>query len=134
MQLLSKAEQERTIRRTQHAADKFLRDLALITQTHVQNGQRVAHSALGGSRDHMQRLIRRRTARTCHHLPQTAHDLLRRNASKVEALAPGQNRRREPLRLGGCQNEHHMSRRLLQRLQQRIEHAEADSMCTSSMI
>ena len=69
----------------------------------------------------MQRLIRRRAARTCRGLPQASHNLLCRNTSKVEALTPGQNRCREPLRLGGCQNKHHMGRWLLQRLQQRIK-------------
>ena len=48
-------------------------------------------------------------------------DLARRNISKIVSLAARNNRRQNLLRLRRRQNEFHMLRRLLQRLEQRIE-------------
>ena len=60
-------------------------------------------------------------------------DQVRRNAVQIETLAAAENRRQHLLRLGRGEDEFHVRRRLLERLQQRVEGGEV-SMCTSSMM
>jgi hypothetical protein len=54
-----------------------------------------------------------------------AGDLRCGNAAKIEALAAAEHRGRDLVRLGGGQDEAGVGRRLLQRLQQRVERAVA---------
>ena len=65
---------------------------------------------------------------------QPPDDLVRRNPPEIEPLTAGKDRRRELLRLRRRQNEHDIGGRFFQRLEQRVERAPCESMCTSSMI
>jgi fructose 1,6-bisphosphatase len=63
---------------------------------------------------------------------QALADQARRQALEAELQAARQHGDRQLLRIGGREQEFDVRRRLLERLQQRVERM-ADSMCTSSM-
>ena len=56
------------------------------------------------------------------------------DAAQVEALAARPHGDRHLVDLGGRKQEFHVRRRFFQRLEQAVEGAACDSMCTSSMI
>ena len=120
-------EQEAPVRRAQHAQNERLRQpravLLRVAQAHVHDRPRVAHAALGRAGDARKRRVLRRNALLLHRNPHARDDLVHRNAVEVEALAAGEDRRGELLRLRRRQDEHDVGRRLLQRLEQRVERA-----------
>ena len=65
-------------------------------------------------------------------VPHALGDQRHRQALQIELQAARQHGHRQLLRIGGREQELHVRRRLLQRLQQRVERV-AESMCTSSM-
>ena len=93
----------------------FRHDAALFQQA-----QRIAHAAFRCRRDQFQRFLFRFDIAAFRHLLQMRHNFFLRNGMEIKPLATGMNRRQNLLRFRRRQNEHHMIRRLFQRLQQRV--------------
>ena len=81
----------------------------------------VAQSAIGASRDRVRRRRRERDLLVLRDELQMIGDQIRRNPMKIEALTAAQNCRQNFLRLGRGEDEFHMRRRFLERLEQRVE-------------
>ncbi len=87
----------------------------------IGQAQRVAHAAVGGARQQLQRtrvagdLLRRQ------HRFQLLTDLIDVQRFEVELQTARENGHRQLLRIGGGQQEFDVRRRLFQRLQQRVE-------------
>ena len=97
--------------------DFFLRQRNAL----IERGQCVTKAAVGFPRHQGQRRVVRRNPGRLHDLAQTRLDVLRRDSLEIVSLATGLDRRRNLLELRRRENEHHVWRRLLQRLQERIE-------------
>ncbi len=110
-------------------AAQHLRDLvvvqgaATIGDRLVQQAQAVAHAAVGGARDALHRRLLRRHRFRGQDLLQVTHDLVRQQAAQVEAQAARQDGDGNLLGVGGGEHELDVRRRLLERLQQRVEAA-----------
>ena len=119
--------QEPLVRRAQHLQNQRLRQaravLLRVAQAHVQDRPGVAHAALRRARDAGKRRLLSRDPALLKRHAQPRDDLVRGNTAKVKALAAGEDRRRELLRLRRRQNEDDVGGRLLQRLEQRVERA-----------
>ena len=87
----------------------------------LQRGERVAHAALGPVRDELERLPLELHVLGGANGAQPRHHGLGGDAAEIEALAARVNGLGHLLRIGGGQDEHHVARRLLQRLQKRVE-------------
>ena len=129
-ELVGKAEQEAPVRRAQHALHQRLGQATLVLlrvgQAHVHDRPRVAHTSLRRAGDARKRRILRADAAIGKRHAQAFDDLRGRDAPEVEALATGEDRRRELLRLRRRQDEDDVGRRLLQRLEQRVERASGE--------
>ena len=99
--------------------------LRAVGQHLVEQADRVAHAALRRAGDGEQRVVFRTEALGGDDVAQMAGDLRCGNAAKIEALAAAEHSGRDLVRLGGGQDEAGVGRRLLQRLQQRVECAVA---------
>ena len=84
----------------------------------LQRSERVAHAALGPMRDELQGLPFELHVLGGADGPQARHHGFGGDAAEIEALAARVNGLGHLLRVGGGQDEHHVARRLLQRLQQ----------------
>ncbi len=92
----------------------------------IQQAQGVPHGAAGLPGDQRQALLR-----DGHPLPpaefdHVMHHLARLDAPQVVALAAGQNGDGDFVGFGGGEEKHHVGRRLLQRLEQRVEGRRAE--------
>ncbi len=87
----------------------------------VEQAERVAHRALGGARDHRQRLLLHRHALLGADAGEVGHHHLRLDPAQVEALGARAHRHRHLLDLGGGEQELDVVGRLFQRLQQAVE-------------
>ena len=87
----------------------------------LQRGERVAHAALGMARHDSQRLVVVIEALLLAHVCQAALDILVADAMEIEALAAREDGLQNLLRVGGAQHKDHVRRRLLERLEQRVE-------------
>ena len=87
----------------------------------LQRGERVAHATLGPVRDEFERLPLELHVLSGANGTQPRHHGLGGDAAEIEALAPRVNGLGHLLRVGGGQDEHHVARRFLQRLQKRVE-------------
>ena len=101
------------VRAVQHASAKCDR---LIGQR-----QRVAHRSARGAREQAQRLRIDAHAFVVQHPRQVLAYRLGRHRSQVELQTTRQHRHRNLLRIGGCQHKLQVRRRLLERLQHRVE-------------
>ena len=89
----------------------------------VEQAEAVAHAAVGGAREHRQRFRLGLDAFRCNQRFKVADDLVRQQAPEIELQAARQNSDRDLLRVGGGEHELDVRRRLLERLEQRIEAA-----------
>ena len=89
----------------------------------VQQRDRVPHAAVAQTGQQRRRRGLQRKALLLGDLIQPGGDDLRRDAAEIIPLAAGEHRGRHLVDLGGGQNEQHMLRRLLQRLEQGVEGA-----------
>ena len=87
----------------------------------LQRGERVAHAALGMTRHDGQCLVVVIEILLLAHVGQAALDILVTDAVEIEALAARQDGLQNLLRIGGAQHKDHVRRRLLERLEQRVE-------------
>ena len=87
----------------------------------IEQRQPVAHRALGGAHDQRQRVRRDRDPLLRGDAGEVRQHRLRLDPAEVEALAARQHRDRHLADLGGREDELHVRRRLLERLQQRVE-------------
>ena len=87
----------------------------------LQRGQRVAHAALGMARHDSQRLIVVIEALLLAHVCQAMLNILVADAMEIETLAAREDGLQNLLRVGGAQHKDHVRRRLLKRLEQRVE-------------
>ena len=118
---VGEGKQEGPIRRPQGGADMLLGDGFAAAHAHIQDGQGVAHPALGGAGNQVQGLRLGLFAALRDNVFQMPGDLILGIAAEVVPLAAGQDGGGQLLGLGGGQDEHHVFRRLLQRFQQRVE-------------
>ena len=87
----------------------------------LQRGERVAHAALGMARHDGERLVVVIEALLLAHVGQAMLDILVADAVEIEALAAREDGLQNLLRIGGAQHKDHVCRRLLERLEQRVE-------------
>ena len=99
----------------------FLDFVAAKADELVEGGLGVAHSAIGPAGDGEERLVVNLHLFLLGNVGQVLRDEGRGNPAQIEALAARQYRRQNLLRLGRREHELHMGRRLLERLQQRVE-------------
>ena len=89
----------------------------------VQHGFRVPHAAIGSQGDRQRGFLREVDPLLRGDVHQVARDDGGADALEVEPLAAGKNRGRELLDIGGGEEELHVRRRFLQRLEQGVERA-----------
>ncbi len=89
----------------------------------IEQRKAVAQRAVGSAREHVDGLVLERDALGAEDRAQLAGDLLGREALQVELDAARQHRHRQLLRIGGREQELDVRRRLLERLQERVERA-----------
>ena len=87
----------------------------------LQRGERVAHAALGMACHDGKRLVVVVEALLLAHVCQAALDILVTDAVEIETLAAREDGLQNFLRVGGAQHKNHVCRRLLERLEQRVE-------------
>ena len=87
----------------------------------LQRGKRVAHAALGMARHDGERLVVVIEALLLAHVGQAMLDILVADTVEIEALAAREDGLQNLLRVGGAQHKDHVRRRLLERLEQRVE-------------
>ena len=87
----------------------------------LQRGERVAHAALGMARHDGERLVVVIETLLLAHVGQAMLDILVADAVEIEALAAREDGLQNLLRVGGAQHKDHVRRRLLKRLEQRVE-------------
>ena len=116
-QRIGKGKQERPVRRAQRGADMFFRDHFSPAHAHIQDGQGVAHAALGGAGDQVQGFRLGFFAAFRDHVFQMPRDLIFGITPEIVPLAAGQDGGGQLLGFGSSQDEHHVFRRFLQRFQ-----------------
>ena len=110
--------------RAEHLAHEGSRNRRLcVAQAHIQQRQRVAHAALGGGGDFLQRVVVGLAADAVQDDLHARDDQQSGNALEIISLAAGKHRGRKLLRLRRGQYEHGVGGRLLQRFQKRVERA-----------
>ena len=87
----------------------------------VKQAQRVAHAALGKSRDQFGRLMGDGKMFGVRHMLDIGGELRRVDAAEAVALAAREDRRGDLLQLGRREDKDQMLRRLLDDLQKRVE-------------
>ena len=122
-QVLEQFDDARPVGQAQHGAHLLGCDRAgTMGDRLVEDRQRVAHRSLGGAGDHCQRLIVDRRSPSCPAMPRMCSvSMLASTLLQVEALAARQHGDRDLADFGRRENELHMRRRLLERLQQAVE-------------
>ena len=97
-------------------------DVAAAERRHlVEDAQRVSHTAVGLLSDDVQRRLLHLDAFLLRHMLQMTHDVVHRHALEVVDLASAHDGRQNLVLLRRRQDEDGMLRRLLQRLQERVE-------------
>ena len=86
----------------------------------VEGTERVAHAALGAARDGEQGVLVRLDALLAADVAEARGDLVRLDAAQVEALAARDDRGEHLVALGRREDELHVGRRLLQRLEEGV--------------
>ena len=86
-----------------------------------QGGKGVAHTTAGMAGNDLQSFIVVLKALLLTHVAQAALDVLHRDAMEIKTLATGKDRLQDLLRIGGAQDEHHVRRRFLKRLEEGIK-------------
>ncbi|MDR9256640.1 hypothetical protein FEP14_03177 [Burkholderia multivorans] len=110
------------VERAEHARHgRFGHFVGRIGDRLVGQRQRVAHAALRRTREQTQRLRLERDALFAENALEMRHDVPGRHLLQVELQAARQHRDGNLLRIGGREDELHMRRRLLERLQHRVE-------------
>ena len=109
----------RKAKHREHVA--FLDFVAAKADELVEGGLRVAHSAVGPAGDGVERGFVNLHLFLQRDVSQVLRDEGRGNPPQIEALAARQNRRQDLLRLGCREHELHMSRRLFERFEERVE-------------
>ena len=94
--------------------------VALERNQLIERGKRVAHAALRPARDGEERIFVRMDRLLAADVLEPVDNLVRLDAAEVEALAARDDRREHLVALGRCEDELHIGRRLLQRLEERI--------------
>lgn len=97
--------------------------LAAARRRAVENGQRIAHRAVRQPRNHARAAVGQRNRFFLRDFLEPHRNVMRRNAAEVKPLTARENRCRYLVDFCGGENEQHVLRRLLQRLEQRIERA-----------
>ena len=125
---VGKAEQKRLVAYAEHVAHGRGGQLAVRRggHAHVEDAERVAHRALGGARDDLQRLglggdfqLGERQLHALDHQPG-------RDVSEIVALHAAEDRRGQLLRLGRREDEHDVCGRLFQRFEQCVERRDGE--------
>ena len=115
------------IRQAQHVAhlrrrhDRLALSHLRMGDRLVEDGQPIARRPFGRLRDQRQGIRLGRDLFGLHHMGEMAGQQIGRNAPQVEPLATRQDGDRHLVHFGRREQEFHMRRRLLQRLQQRVE-------------
>ena len=110
------------IERPEHRLGARKRYLALAERDDLfEGGERVAKAAFRAMRDQIERLALELDPFGHAYRAQTRDHGLGGDATEIKSLAAGMDGLGNLLRVGRRQNEHHMARRLLERLQQRVE-------------
>ena len=110
------------VREAEHVGHRLGRDLAFsLGDGLVQQRQTVAHRAVRGAGDQVERAGLDRDPLGGGDLGKMLGKFGHTHAAQVEALAARQHRDRHLAGFGGGEDELHMRRRFLQRLQQRVE-------------
>ena len=114
------------VRETEHVAYAFSRHLAVgieigMRNRLVEDRQAVAHRTFGSIRDDMQRLCLGLDAFLATDLREMRFEQFDRNASQIETLGPAEHGHRQFFDLGRGEQELHMRRGFLQRLEQGVE-------------
>ena len=114
------------VRQSQHGLHQF-QGHGVVAEAHdlIQQADGIPHAALGTLGNHRQGRLLDVTALFLGNGRQMGLDLGGSNPSEVEALAPTDHGRRNPVRLGRGQHEIHVGRRFLQCLEQCVERARA---------
>ncbi|CAG2154866.1 hypothetical protein LMG26296_05634 [Cupriavidus plantarum] len=108
--------------RPEHPPHGILRHLpSAIRNGLIGQRQRIAHGTVRRLREQPQRIAIMRNAFLCKDMVEVRDDMSRRHLLEVELQAARQHRDRNLLRIGGGKNELDVPRRLLQRLQHRVE-------------
>ncbi len=106
----------------EHCPDIGGHDLALTKGNRlVGQAHGVAHRTIGGAAQQPQCIVFERHVLDAQHVGQMLDHALRGHVLQGELQAPGQNRCRKFLRVGGGQDELDVGRRLFQGFQQRVE-------------
>ena len=87
----------------------------------LQRAQRVAHAAAGMAHDQLERGLVVLEALLAADVLEVGLDIRRADGAEVEALHAREDGLGDLLRVRGAQHEHHVLRRLLERLEQRVE-------------
>ncbi len=125
--LRQQASRRATVRQAQHCPHLLGGDVRLAVlglgmgDGLVEDREAVARGALGGDRDHCQRIVVGAHILLFRHLREVLLEQFGRNAPQVETLAARQHRDRHLVHFGRGEEELHMRRRLLKSLEQRIE-------------
>ncbi len=121
--LLEQVEHAIAIGQAQHVLDLPLADQSAAGQGNrlVEQGQAIAHGALGRPADQGERPWLDRDAFALGDGREIAHQLLALDPAQIEALAAGQHGDRDLADLGRGEDEDGLRRRLLQRLQEAVE-------------
>ena len=119
---LGEREQLPLRRQAEHRQHVRLGDvLAAKTDKLVKRRLGVAHAAFRAARDGEQRSLVDRDLFLAANVLEMPGDQVHGDAPEIEALAARHDRRQHLLRFGGGKNELHVRRRLLERLEQRVE-------------
>ena len=98
-----------------------LGDVAADCDTAVEQGKRVAHSAVGEPGYHVRSLLSKGDPLLLSYAEQPCGTVRDLNPAELEPLAAGKYRRGNLVKLRGRENEDNMRRRLLYSFQQRVE-------------
>ena len=111
------------VHRSQHAQHIVVgQSLAQIKgNALIQETQSITHGAIRGLGDIAQRPLLHVHLLLIHQLPKPGRDGIDGNPMEIVPLASGQNRDGDLVHLRGSQDENHIGRRLLQRLEQGVE-------------
>ena len=117
------------IHAAEHALGNGQGDLALAERDGLlKRGERVSHATASVMGDQVERIAFEFHTLGHAHRAQARDDGLVGYAAEIEALATRMDGLRHLLRIGGCQDEHHVIGRFLQRLEQRVERCDGQHM------
>ncbi len=119
---LQQAEDQHLAGRAQQGLHGALAHLTFaVSDGLIEQGQRIAHAALGGAGQMPKGGFLKIDLLGNQHRLQVGHDLLGHEVLQIELQAARQDGDRQLLRVGGSEQELDVGRRLLKRLEQRVE-------------